>query len=607
MSCPSGIYHSPISLPLPVDCPSCNLLCAVEFLYPSSTEKKVFYREQEIVLQNQAMNLPYFKVHSSDIDLKYNGDIYRLIQIDLFIKNQHVLENGQQYDIELHLIHESPNKQKRVCVAVFGNSAYTFSYSQSFFQELILPVYDRDATTPLSLSKEWNPYLIIPPTKSFYIYRGHQMYSPCLPESVTEVVWIIMEHPIQIHTQEYNMLLHHKFPQPSPPLSTYSLQGRNLYYNNGEYVSGNTLPGQVYIKCTKPKKGDNFSFITDDVSSTSSSIRDPPTNPICYTNTLSSGSLLLYLFLSFSFLLLFVYYGEDSMNVLLMMVLLLVFLLYLSFSFTKIKKMAYLLLLSGFCVIYSYYCRIVFTALANKTYHWLLKFLLYAISSLLPLFLVLLIAMCIIALMMYDTRYLTTGLMKFTKLKLPIDVTKVQVSTKDTLTVTVNGKYTPQTNIDNLNKIKKIANDMLEALNKENFLSTITSILSTRYTNLTIKNNKILFSRHKRYFIELYFLGIRMVFGDCLISIQDLINTSDRFFLFFVIFSYLEYCEKGTPEKQAFLLAVKDTVAYFYYLLRWSLEDATLFTDHFLQSNFKEQYPTLAQLVNMEAVSDAFQ
>jgi len=100
-----------------------------------------------------------------------------------------------------------------------------------------------------------------PPQKSFYIYRGNFIYSPCTPTDTDEIVWIVMEHPVQIHSTEYALMKDLNFLSvaDNTSISTYVLNGRNVYYNNGEYVSGNTLPGQIYIKCTK-KTPSTFSY-----------------------------------------------------------------------------------------------------------------------------------------------------------------------------------------------------------------------------------------------------------------------------------------------------------------------------------------------------------
>jgi len=350
--CTTGIYHSPIKIDSKT-VSRCNLLCSVEFIYtpPSPQSYQIKYNYKDLYHSS------FLVVNTSNnhVDLKYNSESYYLQKIEFFTENIHVVDE-QVYDAECHLLHRSIDGTKMLNVAIFLKSGYTFSYSQSFFQVLLPKTLDKSShEQKIEIDPEWTPSTIIPPQKSFFIYRGDMIFAPCIPDGIEEITWIVMEHPVYIHTNEFHVLqtIAYKKSLTTPFL----IANRSIYYNDGEFVTGNSLPGQVYVQCTKTN---TTSFSSKDVDN----ISEPtlPVNSACYSYKDSFASLVLFVFLSLFFI--FITYlpslEENAFSEFLLMgIVILAILIFIVFNMRVVRKSIYLSSIIGMSILISYYQHLI--------------------------------------------------------------------------------------------------------------------------------------------------------------------------------------------------------------------------------------------------------
>lgn len=124
---------------------------------------------------------------------------------------------------------------------------------------------------PITVNTNWNPYQGLPYHKALYIYGGMFPYAPCLYDETDTVTWVVMKHPVPMHTAEYERLLALIKPDTVKDGSNISLQiegakflmndggaytladraGRNVYYNDGGMIQNDADQEKFYIKCAK--------------------------------------------------------------------------------------------------------------------------------------------------------------------------------------------------------------------------------------------------------------------------------------------------------------------------------------------------------------------
>ena len=129
---------------------------------------------------------------------------------------------------------------------------------------------------PITVNTNWNPYQGLPYQKALYIYGGMFPYAPCLYDETDTVTWVVMKHPVPMHTAEYERLLALIKPDSVKDGSNLSLQiegskflmndgdaytladpaGRNVYYNDGGMIQNDADQEKFYIKCAKAHDSD---------------------------------------------------------------------------------------------------------------------------------------------------------------------------------------------------------------------------------------------------------------------------------------------------------------------------------------------------------------
>jgi len=154
-NCSKSIFQSPIVIPSEVE--KCNLLCAVDFVYPN--------KSRDVSVQHMSIHtdgtydLLYVDVTDNgtytEPDLIYNGEKFRLSKIEFYSKSLHRLEKkscqqselsssktsapcSEQQNLEMCMYHQSfRDSNDYLIVSVFLEPMFTYSPSQDFFARLI--------------------------------------------------------------------------------------------------------------------------------------------------------------------------------------------------------------------------------------------------------------------------------------------------------------------------------------------------------------------------------------------------------------------------------------------------------------------------------------
>jgi carbonic anhydrase len=160
-NCSKSIFQSPISIPNEVE--KCNLLCAVDFVYPN--------KSRDVSVQHMSIrtdgtyDLLYVDITDNgtytDPDIIYNGEKFRLSKIEFYSKSLHRLEKkscqqsdlssqtpstvssssspcSEQQNLEMCMYHQSfSDTNDYLIVSVFLEPMFTYSPSQDFFARLI--------------------------------------------------------------------------------------------------------------------------------------------------------------------------------------------------------------------------------------------------------------------------------------------------------------------------------------------------------------------------------------------------------------------------------------------------------------------------------------
>jgi hypothetical protein len=434
------------------------------------------------------------------------------------------------YDAEMHLQHVSNDERKVVTVVVFLKSSITFSYSQTFFEELFFSSLKDKTNFPIQVSEEWTPYTIIPPNKAFFIYRGG-----LIPLSATETcgtadkeyVWLVMESHMDIHQKEFSFLK--EVSSNGKNQKTYELFGRKIYYNNGDYVSGNSKPGQIYVKCTKSNNNFSLDSFKDE--------KERVVDGICYKNESDFMNIVLYLFIAIFLLILFNYdskFSKDTntdVNKFIILVFSVFLLIYLMFTFLKLEKLLYVFLIFLLSVIYSGYVKSTMNIFNSPS-------ILLRITAYVPAF------------------FLCLGILYWVLLSI-IREPKYRVA----------------------------------PLNSQSFIYTISSILNVELSYFQIKRQTVSISKFPMALVR--FLGMPYIYGNCGIILNDYIPDVEIEFLSFLAFQYNELRKKKRNAVIAFQEALMKALRNQTKFVNLREEEIKQLETNYAHTSFKTDFPEL--------------
>ncbi|MGB5322680.1 carbonic anhydrase [Lutimonas sp.] len=148
--------------------------------------------------------------------IAYNQTNFNLVQIHFHEPSEHTI-NGIRYPIEIHLVHQSQEKNYTVLsiLGVEGEQSQTMEDMESF-----LPLKKGEEK---EIEKAFDLSRLFPENKSYYAYGGSLTTPPCSEN----VQWVIFKEPIAVSLEEVLKL------KDNMPLENYRdeqpLNGRMVY------------------------------------------------------------------------------------------------------------------------------------------------------------------------------------------------------------------------------------------------------------------------------------------------------------------------------------------------------------------------------------------
>lgn len=125
-------------------------------------------------------------VYEAGSTITWEGENYELKQAHLHGGSEHTL-NGEQYDLEIHLVHKNEAGSSAVVVGIFIEEGTENAFFNQFFGNL--PKIEGEHFTDTT---EVNIADMFPAASNYYTYSGSLTTPPC-SEIVT---WIVMKEPV---------------------------------------------------------------------------------------------------------------------------------------------------------------------------------------------------------------------------------------------------------------------------------------------------------------------------------------------------------------------------------------------------------------------------
>lgn len=180
---------------------------------------ELFYSSKTILkkVRNNGHSIQF--VFDQGDSIAYNQTNFNLVQIHFHEPSEHTV-NGVRYPIEIHLVHQSQEKNYTVLsiLGVEGEQSQTMEDMESF-----LPLkkgQEKEIERAFDLSR------LFPENKSYYAYGGSLTTPPCSEN----VQWVIFKEPIVVSLEEVLKL------KDNMPLENYRdeqpLNGRLVYLHN---------------------------------------------------------------------------------------------------------------------------------------------------------------------------------------------------------------------------------------------------------------------------------------------------------------------------------------------------------------------------------------
>ncbi len=195
--CKDGKNQSPVNI---ADVEKANLT-DIEFSY-QDTSLKIIKTEHTVFLK-----------YPPGSTFKANGQTYELIQFHFHAPSEHT-EKGQTFDMEMHLVHKSPEGE----LAVIGTFLVEGNYNSALgtLWENLPP---KNIRRKISRNIIINAANLLPDDKTYFHYTGSLTTPPC-----TEgVKWYIMKTPVEVSKKQISTFTS-LFPNNARPIQP--LNGR---------------------------------------------------------------------------------------------------------------------------------------------------------------------------------------------------------------------------------------------------------------------------------------------------------------------------------------------------------------------------------------------
>lgn len=161
---------------------------------PSSPEdRKLTFHYTEQTILNKVRN----NGHSIQYDFERgdslcnNNVTYDLVQIHFHEPSEHTI-NGVRYPIEIHLVHQSDEKNYTV-VGIMGIEGGESHFMQRMESYLPLEVNEEKV-----IDRSFDISTILPVERDYYTYQGSLTTPPC----TENVQWIILKNPLELSLEE---------------------------------------------------------------------------------------------------------------------------------------------------------------------------------------------------------------------------------------------------------------------------------------------------------------------------------------------------------------------------------------------------------------------
>lgn len=130
-----------------------------------------------------------------DNSIVIDGEEYKLAQFHFHTPSEHQF-NGQNFDMELHLVHKSADNELAVIGLMIQEGAANSTLEQSW---KVLP--EEETTKDVKVTEAIDLMGLLPENKENFRYEGSLTTPPCSEE----VEWIVLEQPIEMSKKQIDL------------------------------------------------------------------------------------------------------------------------------------------------------------------------------------------------------------------------------------------------------------------------------------------------------------------------------------------------------------------------------------------------------------------
>lgn len=130
-----------------------------------------------------------------DNSIVVDGKEYKLAQFHFHTPSEHQF-NGQNFEMELHLVHKSANNELAVIGLMIKEGATNIALEQAW---KVLP--KKVTTKDVKVTKAIDLMELLPENKQTFRYEGSLTTPPCSEE----VEWIVLEQPIEMSKEQIDL------------------------------------------------------------------------------------------------------------------------------------------------------------------------------------------------------------------------------------------------------------------------------------------------------------------------------------------------------------------------------------------------------------------
>lgn len=181
--CSKGTAQSPINIPIQQVQEDKGL-----------TDLEVHYLPTEFEVINNGHTIQANALPGTENSITVNGKTYQLAQFHFHLPSEHKVD-GQNYPMELHLVHKDNNGSLTVIGVLLQEDSELKELSELWAK---MP---KEATeTPVKLEGKINVNKLLPEDLDSYRYSGSLTTPPCSEP----VNWIVLKHPVQVSKAQIN-------------------------------------------------------------------------------------------------------------------------------------------------------------------------------------------------------------------------------------------------------------------------------------------------------------------------------------------------------------------------------------------------------------------